>query len=128
VAEQAVTRESPPNRFYLMNNCLLFAAPDPKTLFIIGVAMIALVLIRFLLRPKRAPHTYESPLKTERNPGHMLDAPADIGHWEVEMHETARNLMGELNTKIAIVEQLVRDANAAAERLEKAVERAEKSI
>jgi len=33
------------------------------------------------------------------------------------MHDTARHLMGELNTRIALVEQLVRDAQAAAERL-----------
>jgi hypothetical protein len=44
------------------------------------------------------------------------------------MHDTARNLMGELNTKIAIVEHLVRDANAAAERLERAIEKSNRDV
>ena len=102
-------------------------ALSSQTLLVIGVMMIALVLIRLLLRPKRAAKSYESPLRNSGGtPAHMLDAPPDIGRWEVQMHETARNLMGELNTKIVIVEQLVRDANAAAERLEKAIERSER--
>ena len=104
----------------------MLAALGANTLFIVGVLMIALVLIRLLLRPKRGARAYESPLQNSPGaPAHMLDAPADIGRWEVQMHETSRNLMGELNTKIAIVEQLVRDANAAAERLEKAIEQSE---
>jgi hypothetical protein len=104
----------------------LFAI-DPKTLFIIGILMIGVVLLRVFLRPKKSGEVYHSPLREKGGPpAHMLDAPAEISQWEVQMHETARDLMGELNTKIAIVEQLVRDANAAAERLEKAIERAEK--
>lgn len=103
----------------------MLAALDPKTMLIVGVLMIGLVLIRFLLRPKRGPKPYDSPLRREGTPAHMLDAPVEVGRWEVQMHETARNLMGELNTKIAIVEQLVRDANAAAERLEKVIARSE---
>ena len=112
--------------FHSMNDFRMLSALDPQTLLIVGVLMIALVLIRLLLRPKRGPKAYESPLKGADGSGHMLDAPVEVGRWEVEMHETARNLMGELNTKIAIVEQLVRDANAAAARLEAATDRAEK--
>ena len=107
-------------------NYFILAAIDPKTLFIVGILMIGLVLLRLLLRPKRGPKAYESPLKNSAGaPAHMLDAPPEIARWEVQMHDTARDLMGELNTKIAIVEQLVRDANVAAERLEKAIERAD---
>jgi hypothetical protein len=110
-----------------MNTGLTLLALDPKALLIVGVLMIAVVILRVFLRAKRSEHTYHSPLKEkEGKSAHMLDAPIEIGRWEVQMHETARDLMGELNTKIAIVEQLVRDANAAAERLEKAIERAEK--
>ncbi len=104
----------------------MIAAFDLKILMIGGLLLIAWVVIRLLLRPRRALKQYESPLRTSGGtPAHMLDAPADVGRWEVQMHETARNLMGDLNTKIVIVEQLVRDANAAAERLEKAIERAD---
>lgn len=111
-----------------MTHGSLIAQLNSQTLFIVGILMIGLVLLRLLLRPKRVPKPYESPLKASgASPGHMLDAPPEVGRWEVQMHDTARNLLGELNTKVAIVEKLVRDANAAAERLEKAIERAEQS-
>jgi hypothetical protein len=98
---------------------------DRNTMLIVGIGMILLVAMRFLLRPKTSNRRYESPNREEKVSAHMLDAPTEVGRWEVQMHETARNLMGELNTKIVIVEQLVRDANQAAERLERAIERAE---
>jgi hypothetical protein len=99
---------------------------DRNTMLVVGIGMILLVVIRFLLRPRMAGKRYPSPVRDEKVAAHMLDAPVEIGRWEVQMHETARNLMGELNTRIAIVEQLVRDANQAAERLERAIERADK--
>jgi hypothetical protein len=85
--------------------------------------IMAVFILRFMLRPKRTAKSYHSPLSTEQNSAAALIPPPELGRWEVQMHDTARNLQGELNTKIAIVEQLVRDANAAAERLEKAIER-----
>lgn len=104
-----------------MNCTDLLAALDPKTMLIVGVLMIGLVLIRLLLRPKKGPRPYASPLRTrDGTPSHSLDAPPEINRWEVQMQETARNLMGELNTRIVVLEQLIRDANAAAERLERA--------
>jgi hypothetical protein len=99
---------------------------DRDTMLVVGIGMILLVAMRFLLRPRVSNKRYASPIREDKVSAHMLDAPVEIGRWEVQMHETARNLMGELNTKIAIVEQLVRDANQAAERLERAIERAEK--
>jgi hypothetical protein len=43
------------------------------------------------------------------------------------MHETARDLMGRLDSKIVIVEQLVRDAHQAAARLEAVLLRIEQT-
>ena len=43
------------------------------------------------------------------------------------MHETARDLMGRLDSKIVIVEQLVRDAHQAADRLEAVLLRIEQA-
>ena len=105
---------------------LLAQLIDRNTMLMVGIGMILLVAVRFLLRPRSAMRRYASSAREERLSAHMLDAPAEAGQWEVRMHETARNLMGELNTKIAIVEQLVQDANQAAERLERAIERTEK--
>ena len=105
------------------------AAFDSSTLFAVGVLMIAIVLVRYVLKPKRGGVRYESPLDKDRaTAGHMLDAPPGVGRWEVQMHDTARDLMGELNSKISIVQQLIIDANAAAERLENAIERADKHV
>ena len=43
------------------------------------------------------------------------------------MHETARDLMGRLDSKIVIVEQLLRDAEQAAARLEAVLLRIEQN-
>src|SRR5581483_7233435 len=54
-----------------------------------------------------------------------LDAPRDVRQWEVEMHELARELRGQLDNKIAILEHLIQEATQQADRLEAAVGRAE---
>ena len=41
--------------------------------------------------------------------------------WEVEMHELARELSGRLDSKMGALEQLIRDADRAAARLEAAL-------
>lgn len=109
----------------MMSQLPLAQLIDRDTMLVVGIGMILLVALRFLLRPKTAGRRYESPVREEKKLAHTLDAPTEVGRWEVHMHETARNLMGELNTRIAVVDQLVRDANQAAERLEQALARAE---
>lgn len=106
----------------LCNGSPLGIAIDPNTMFTVGILMIGLVMLRLLLRPRRGTAKLQPPARSLRAPSHNLDAPVEVGRWEVHMHETARNLMGELNTKILMLEQLTRDANAAAERLERALE------
>jgi hypothetical protein len=54
----------------------------------------------------------------------LVDAPPEITRWQVEMHDLARDLKGELDTKIAVLEHLVIEARAEADRLEALVERA----
>ena len=43
--------------------------------------------------------------------------------WEVSMHELARDLSGQLDSKIRVLELLIREANQAASRLETALNR-----
>ena len=45
--------------------------------------------------------------------------------WEVRLHELARDLEGRLNSKLAILEQLIREADRAAARLETALRTAD---
>jgi hypothetical protein len=94
---------------------------NPNTLFTVGVLLIGLVLLRLMLRPRRGSARLQVPARLTRTPSHNLDAPAEVGRWEVHMHETARHLLGELNTKTMMLEQLIRDAHAAADRLERAL-------
>lgn len=54
------------------------------------------------------------------------DAPPEIARWQVEMHETARDLKGEIDTKLAVLQLLIQHARQATDRLETAIERAEK--
>lgn len=44
--------------------------------------------------------------------------PEELRRWEVEMYELARSLTGELNTRIAVLQQLLRSAEREAARLE----------
>lgn len=47
--------------------------------------------------------------------------PRSLSDWEVSMHETARELEGRLTSKMGLLEQLIREADRAANRLETAL-------
>jgi hypothetical protein len=50
---------------------------------------------------------------------------AEQGEWEVEMHELARDLSARIDSKLAVLEQLLRTAHHETLRLETAIARAE---
>jgi len=56
--------------------------------------------------------------------GPGLDAPDDVMRWEVQMHETARDLSGQLDSKMGALSHLIREADRAAARLEAALKAA----
>jgi uncharacterized membrane-anchored protein YhcB (DUF1043 family) len=56
----------------------------------------------------------------------LLDAPSTILRWQVEMQELGRELKAEIDTKMRLLEVLVRRSNEAAERLEAAASHAER--
>ncbi len=101
---------------------------NPTVLFVMGALLIGFVLLRRSQRRGRLemPRPVSPPPHRPHAPaGHHLDAPGAMSRWEVEMHELSRDLLGRLDSKIVIVEQLVHDAAAAAARLEAAIARAE---
>jgi len=49
----------------------------------------------------------------------LHDAPRDVLRWEVEMHETARVLSAQLDSKMAALQSLIRQAREEADRLER---------
>ena len=61
----------------------------------------------------------------QREPGHH--APNDLLRWQVEMHETARDVKAEIDTKILALQALITLANEHAERLEMLLSRADKN-
>jgi hypothetical protein len=57
-----------------------------------------------------------SKLEAERDLA-LADAPPDVNRWQVEMHDLARDLKGEIDTRVAILQVLLRQADEAAARL-----------
>ena len=105
--------------FTMTNSTVLFAAGTPP---------IAFVMVRRSHKRGRLtklPPVSPPPHKAHPPAGHHLDAPSAMGRWEVEMHELARDLSGQLDSKIVIVQQLVEEARQATARLEAMIQRAE---
>jgi len=99
---------------------------DPTFLFL---ALLAVTIAFLLLRVQRhfgrtsSPRPSLAPLgKREPAPrAHHPQAPSAIANWEVEMHDIARELSAQLNTKMGLLEHLIREADRAAARLEAAL-------
>jgi hypothetical protein len=97
-------------------------------LFVMGAMLVGFVLLRRSQKRGRLaqwPPVSPPPHKAHPAAGHHLDAPGAMSRWEVEMHELARDLAGQLDSKMVIVQQLMRDTERATERLEAAIHRAE---
>jgi hypothetical protein len=105
----------------------MFALIELPTLF----ALIALVMTigwllwrshRYLARQGEG---WSPPVRSSRQQADRerprLGAPDDVIHWEVQMHETARELSGQLDSKMAALAHLIREADRAAGRLEAAL-------
>ena len=108
----------------------LFAEGDFPTLLVLGILAMTIGFLlwrshRYLARQGKG----SSPLVHTARPtpsrqGLALDAPDDVARWEVEMHDTARELCGQLDSKMGALEHLIREADRAAARLEAALEAA----
>ena len=56
----------------------------------------------------------------------LADAPADLRRWHVELEEIARDVRGEIDTKIRLMQAVIRSAAEERQRLEEAIARAER--
>jgi len=54
--------------------------------------------------------------------------PDDLAQWEVEMHETARQLSAQLDAKLSLLQSLIGEADRVAARLENALDRAHPTL
>jgi len=114
---------------------LLAVEIDPSWMLLAGVALLVWVLLRRVYRkrggrsksriapPSRVRPVSKSPgadRDETRQP--LIDAPPEILRWQVEMHETARDLKAELDTKIHVVQTLVGMAREESQRLEAVID------
>jgi hypothetical protein len=107
----------------------LLAVTDATALAILGLLLLWFAAARFRRRRAKSSDELSSsqPSAITRIDGPHRDAPSALAQWEVAMHETARELMGRLDTKIVIVEQLVRQAQEVADRIEGLLARLEEA-
>lgn len=105
---------------------ILFAdAPPYLTHLFLGLmaATIAVLLIRVqrYYRQNRGGYVSYSPSAAPpAPPSPAREAPADVARWEVQMHDTARQLTAQIDTKMRLLEELIREADRVAARLEAA--------
>ena len=86
------------------------------------LAGIALVTVSLLLRLQRYRRRQRGkPMaQAQRQAGPSRAAPTEVNRWEVQMHETARELMAQLDSKISVLRAMVAEADRAAARLQRA--------
>jgi hypothetical protein len=98
-------------------------------MFLFGMALLLTVLLRRWAsrsrqqKPLRRPNRNVAESTSE--PSSLIDAPADVLRWQVEMHETARELKAELDSKMSALQTLVLLARKECERLEDLLARAD---
>ena len=80
---------------------------------------------RYLKRAEKQPTRARQKVAEARKTAPLLDAPPEILRWQVEMHETARELKAELDSKMSALQATTRIASEASSRLEAAIARAE---
>ena len=103
---------------------MIWAELNPAMLFMLGALLVMMVMMR---RTYRGSETAggRMPRQATRNVSsaatRAADLPGDGNLWEVRMHELARELSGQLDSKIVIVQQLVRHAEQQTARLELAI-------
>jgi hypothetical protein len=110
---------------------MVLLAVDSGT--IISLVLLLAIMALFLRWSKRniqasaeRAKKFSQRTPSERPLAHNLDAPSDMARAEIQMHDLARDLFGQLDSKIAIVTRLLQMAEEQAARLERALERAER--
>ena len=98
-----------------------------QSIFLIGLALLIVILLVRSRRYFRQVTQYQVPRSDAspalRQPPQSAMPPKEFEQWEVTMHELARDLSGQLDSKIRILELLIREADKAAARLETALAR-----
>lgn len=114
-----------------MNNLLPFA------LLGMGLLIFGWIIFRLMLKRRAKNRKRLSPQKqvqaareeadrlAPRGERALRDAPADVLRWQVEMQEMARDLKGELDTRISLLSATVRLADQRIGEMKKLLEQME---
>jgi hypothetical protein len=100
-------------------------------LLLLGLGLLVSILLRRYYRYFGKRRQDDRPLvrTSRREPDSqqpLIDAPPNALRWQVEMHETARDLKAEIDTKMVALQQLIALAGRQSDRLEAAIARAER--
>ncbi len=99
-----------------------------------GMCAAGMLLVIFFLnrrsrvygrRSRLAKHAKHQPLVEPDRDAALIDAPREILRWQVGMHDLARDLKAELDSKISVLQATMRLAREESERLDAAILRAE---
>lgn len=101
-----------------------------NAMLLLGLGLAAFVLLRRMYRRTRRQSTGSPPAGPVRSSANrrggqpLMDAPPEAARWQVEMHEVARELKAELDSKSAVLQTLVAMLREETDRLERVIERA----
>lgn len=85
----------------------MFGEQTTTILMAAGVALAAFVLLRASWRRRISPRANPPSLAESSRDRALSDAPPALLRWQVEMHETARDLKAELDSKLSALQTLV---------------------
>ena len=90
-----------------------------------ATSMLLIRIRRYMRRQKKSrPVIVRTDRPEPHERGHHIGLPAEAINWEVEMHQTARDLSAQLDSKMSALGHLIRESDRAAARLETALEAA----
>lgn len=108
---------------------MLVAEINPTMLFMLGALLIVSVMLRRAMRAlSRDASASDCALPREPTTAgpRVSGATDELARWEIRMHELSRDLSGQLDTKIIVVEQLLRRVEQQTARLELAISEAQR--
>lgn len=85
----------------------MFGEHTSSILLVAGIALAAFFLMRGASRRRAAPSSNSTPPSDRGRDIALADAPPDLLRWQVELHETARDLKAELDSKLSAMQTLV---------------------
>ena len=102
----------------------MFGEHTSTILMAAGVALAAFVFLRASWRRRTAQPAGPGASADRGNGKALANAPPELSRWQVEMHETARDLKAELDSKLSALQTLVALARQERALLESAIARA----